>query len=103
MNKIYPNTPLHWPDETDAPLADGNEIEHAHVVLSGDRMSIRRRAASGAYESVDTLIEVSVKGTGKNTAVTGKSLFLIDRVGLDSDDSEVTVVFDGSPNLCLNC
>jgi hypothetical protein len=102
MNKLYPNTEVRWPDERDAP-GDRSVIEHAHVVISGDRMVIRERGDSGRYEPIDTLIEATVKGTGKNTSVTGKSMFMIDNIGLTRDEAEVTVVFDGSPNLCLTC
>jgi hypothetical protein len=101
-NKIYPNTPVRWPSEGDAP-GDESVIEHAHVVLAGDRVSVRKREEDGRYQTVDTLIDATVKGSGKNTSVTGKSLFMIDRIGLDAEEAEVTLVFDGSLHLCLNC
>lgn len=103
MSRIYPNTTVHWPDPSDAPNADEAEIEHAHVTHHGDRLTVRKKDPQGRWSPVDTLTGVVVKGTGKHITATGKSTFMMTRVGLPDDDADVTLVFDGSRDKCLNC
>lgn len=103
MSRIYPNTTVRWPDPSDAPNSEETEIEHAHVVHHGDRLTVRKRDALGRMSPVDTLIEVSVKGTGKDAVAVGRSMFMMDRIGLSREEAEVTIVFDGSRTKCVNC
>lgn len=98
--QIYPRTHVEWPEPSDAPGED-SEFDDAHIVINGDRMTIGRKVDSGRVRVVDTLTEISIKGSGERTTVVGKSTFMKDRIGLTEEDTEVAVVFDGSDSKCL--
>jgi hypothetical protein len=98
--QIYPSTHIEWPEAADAPGED-SEFDDAHITINGDRMTIGRKVESGRVQVVDTLTEISIKGSGERTTVVGKSEFMKDRIGLVEDDTEVAVVFDGSDKKCL--
>lgn len=97
--QVYPATSVKWPDPADAP-GDISEFDRAHVTINGNRMTIRS-SNGGRAETVDTLTDITVKGRGKDTTVTGRSRFMIDMVGVPPEDADVTVHFDASPSKCL--
>lgn len=101
--KIFPHTTLTWPDPSDAPNADATTIDDAHLVYHGNRLTIRRPDEKGRKDLVDTIIEATMKGSGKNTTVTGKSTFMMNTIGLNPADAEVTVTFDGGNSKCSTC
>ena len=98
--QIYPRTHIQWPEPADAPGED-SEFDDAHIVINGDRMTIGRSVDGGRVNVVDTLTDISIKGSGERTTVVGKSSFMQDRIGLTEEDTEVAVVFDGSAAKCL--
>lgn len=99
--QVFPSTLVSWPEPSDAPNSDLSTIDNAHVVIHGNRMTIRRPNDSGRQDPVDVLTDIAVKGTGANTTVTGISQFMIDHIGLTPEESEVTVKIDASPDRCL--
>lgn len=101
--KLYPSTRVEWPDPSDAPDASRAVIEDAHVTWHGDRLTIRATADGGRKDVVDTIYDATMKGSGKTVSVTGVSSFMVDKVGLNPEEAEVTVTFDGERTKCLNC
>ena len=98
--QIYPRTHVEWPDPADAPGEDP-EFDDAHIIINGDRMTIARVGETGRHDMIDTLTEITVKGSGERTTVVGHSQFMMDHVGLPKEETEVAVVFDGSDSKCL--
>lgn len=99
--QVFPSTQVSWPEPTDAPNAELSTIDNAHVVISGNRMTIRRPNDVGRQDPVDVITDIMMKGVGENTTVTGISQFMIDHIGLTPEESEVTVKIDASPERCL--
>jgi len=99
--QVFPSTKVSWPDPTDSPSADLPQLDNAHVVIDGNRMTIRRLDDQGRQMPVDVLTEITIKGSGAKTHITGTSSYMVDMVGLPPEDSEVTVEVDTSPSRCL--
>jgi len=98
--QIYPRTHVEWAEAADAP-GEISEFDDAHITINGDRMVIARVGETGRHDTIDTLSEISVKGSGERTTVVGHSQFMMDHIGLPKEEAEVAVVFDGSDSKCL--
>lgn len=99
--QVFPSTKVAWPDPTDSPSAEFQQIDNAHVVIDGNRMTVRRTDDQGRLAPVDVLSNITVKGSGTKTNITGISNYMVDMVGLTPDESEVTIEVDTSPSRCL--
>jgi hypothetical protein len=99
--QVFPSTKVSWPDPTDSPSAEFQQIDNAHVVIDGNRMTIRKLDDQGRQMPVDVLSDIAVKGSGVKTNITGISNYMVDMVGLTPEESEVTIEVDTSPSRCL--
>lgn len=101
--KIFPSTQVTWPNPDDAPTTDA-VIDKAHVTANGNRVTIRRKnKETGRLDVVDTIIEAVWKGAGEKASISGKSMFMIDKVKIPPDEADVVVELVAKNSQCLTC